>query len=157
MSYPALASVLVVLLILSGAYYIFQTRSPYIDRKIAGPTTISNEWVEITPNKTLEPKGDYQEIGLRLAVPYVVPIGDKPSAGVKMPDGSKVVPEVEIVDVDGNKFTLKISGSRGDNVLEYRLRGDQVGRKYRTVRIRAEREIQLTSVYWTGFVIKNMP
>ena len=52
-----------------------------------------------------------------------------------MPDGSKIVPEVEIIDVQG----------------------DQVGRKYRTVRIRAEREIELNSVYWTGFIIKNMP
>ena len=146
------------LLILFGAYYLLQTRSPYIDRKIAGPTTISNEWVEITPNETLEPKGDYQEVALGLAAPYIVPIKeDRPLDGVKMPDGSRVAPEVEMIDVQGNKFTLNISGARGESLLEYRLRGDQVGRKYRTVRIRAEREIQLRSVYWTGFVIKNMP
>ena len=63
MFYTALAGGLVLLLILFGGYYMFQERSPYIDRKIAGPTTISNEWVEITPNETLEPKCDYHEVG----------------------------------------------------------------------------------------------
>ena len=157
MFYRALAGGLALLLVLCGGYYMLQERSPYIDRKIAGPTTISNEWLEITPNETLEPKGDYQEVALSLADPYLVPISDPPSAGVRMPDGANVVPEVEIIDRQGNKFSLKISGSRGERLLEYRLRGDQVGREYRTVRIRAERGIQLRSVYWTGFVIKNMP
>lgn len=157
MFYTALAGGLVLLLVFVGAYYMLQTPSPYIDRKIAGPTTISNEWVEVTPNEKLAPKGDYQEVALGLAAPYIVPISDRPSAGVRMPDGSNVVPEVEIIDMQGNKFSLKISGTRGEILLEYRLRGDQVGREYRTVRIRAEREIQLSSVYWTGFIVKNMP
>lgn len=157
MFYTTLAGCIVVLLVVFGAYDILQGPSPYIDRKIAGPTKISTEWVEITPSETLQPKGDYQEIGLSLADPYLLPLAARPSAGVRMPDGSSVVPEVEIVDTQGNSFTLKISGARGEKLIEYRLRGEQVGREYRTVRIRAEQEIQLKSVYWTGFVIKNMP
>lgn len=75
-----------------------------------------------------------------------------------MPDGSRVVPEVQIMDGAGNTFTLKITGARGKESLEYGLlAAEQAGRRYRTVRIRADREIHLESVWWTGVVIKNMP
>jgi hypothetical protein len=148
-----------VLLVAFGACHfgMFQARSPWVDEKIAGPMTISTEWAEIRPEKPLKRTGDHQEIGLYVGEPFIVVFDSLDSHGIRMPDGSIVSPEVQLVDTEGNTVTLKFSGARGKETISYRLPDEQKERQYRSVRIRAEREIQLKSVYWTGIVIKNMP
>ena len=53
-------------------------------------------------------------------------------------------------DVQGNKFTLTISGTRGESLVR-RGCGATSREKYRTVHIRAERDIQL--VVFTGLAL----
>jgi hypothetical protein len=146
-----------VFLLAFGAYQfgVFQKASPYVDQKIAGSTTISTEWIEIKPEKSLKRTGDYQEIGLYVEEPYTVEFNSLASSGIRMPDGSVVTPDVELIDTRGNTVVAKVSAARGRKCLTYRVPASLS--EYTSVRIRAQQQISLDSVYWSGFIIKNMP
>jgi len=52
---------------------------------------------------------------------------------------------------------MKCSGSRAEETLTYRLQHNSVKQDYVRIRTRADKEIGLEAIYWTGIVIKNMP
>src|SRR5215831_1589178 len=107
---------LVLLAVSSPGQSIFH-RSLYLDRKIAGLTKISSEWVEIKPDKLLTQTGDGNIVCLYLAESYRR--GLRVADGVQLPDGSTVVPEVEIEDVEGTITRLDLFGARGEMMLMY--------------------------------------
>jgi hypothetical protein len=41
--------------------------------------------------------------------------------------------------------------------MTYRLKDEFIKQDYDRIRIRADGEMQLKSIYWTGIIIKNMP
>ena len=134
---------------------LFQRPSPFIDREVAGKQVLRSEWTEIKLDQPLKPVGDRQEIGLYLAEPFKMDLLD--SLGVRVADGTLIVPEVELVTSEGRTVKMKCSGSRGEETLTYRLQDESVKQDYVRIRIRADREIPLEAIYWTGIVIKNMP
>jgi hypothetical protein len=149
------AACLVVLLTVLGMP-IFQKRSLFVDQQIKGATTLSTEWIEITPDEPLKIVGDDQAVGIYLAEPFIHDIHDPRSGGVKLPDGSTVAPEIQIIDIEGNRFTLKYTGARGRKFIFYMLEDKLKGRVYRSVRVRAERTIECKGIYWTGFKWKYL-
>ena len=74
-----------------------------------------------------------------------------------MPDGSYVLPEVETVTAEGLTVKWDYSGQRGDTSLTYRLADESIKHEYVRIRVRADQEISLEAIYWTGVVIRNMP
>jgi hypothetical protein len=138
--------------LLSG---LFQRPSPFIDREVAGAQVLRPEWTEIKVDQPMKPVGDRQEIGLYLAEPFKLDLMDP--SGVRVADGTLVVPEVELVTADGRAMKMKCTGSRGEETLTYRLQDSSVKQDYVRIRIRADQEIRLEAIYWTGIVIKNMP
>jgi hypothetical protein len=155
MSYAVSIACVIVLLATLGGYHLMFQRNPYIDRKVAGPTTVDSSWSEITPDEPLKPKGDAQEVGLYLEEPYKHELLGPD--GVRMPDGSIVLPQVQIVDSDGNILELSFSGARGEQCIIYRIPKGQGKTSYQALRVRADREITLKSIYWTGRIFRNMP
>lgn len=157
MFYAVLATGTLVVVVVFAAYNygVFQRHSPYVDEKISGPLTVSAEWEEIRPKNPLKRTGDHQEVGLYVAEPFSVVVESPRSYGVRMPDGSLVTPEVQVIDAEGNTITLKFSSARGKKTMTYRLPDNRL--EYRAVRLRAERQIRLDAVYWSGIIIKNMP
>src|SRR5947209_6933963 len=126
-------------LILLIAIGFYQHRRPFLDREIKGPVTISLDWLEITPDKPLKPERDVQEIMLSLEPPF---IGDFEAKKIRLPDGSLVFPEVQLIDQNGNTFNLRWGGFRGHMNIEF-SNFDELpkDRGYRTVRIRSEKPI----------------
>lgn len=148
-----------VFLLFGGAYDcgMFQRHSPYVHQKISGPVTVSNEWTEVKPEEPLRLTGDYQEIGLYVEKPLTAVFDSSTSGGIRTPDGSLIMPEVEVVDDNNKTFECKFSGAWGSNAIRFRLPDVRPNAEYKVVRIRADRLVQLDGVYWTGVIIKNLP
>jgi hypothetical protein len=135
------------LLVLSCSVYT--KINPDLDRDISGPVTISTEWLEITPEEPLKPEREVQKVIIWFAAPYTT---SHPPALV-FQDGAAITPEVQLVDVHGNTFDLRVSaaGASGlgyrccDGVFDKELPKD---RTYRTVRIRSARPIQASKIVW---------
>lgn len=147
-----LALVGCVLLLGGGA--LCQRHSPFLDLELKGDVTLSPEWTEITPDKPLKPTREFQQVVLGLSEPYV---GDFLAKGVRVPDGSIVTPQVQLVDEKGNVFDLKYGGFRGRMNI-YFSNFDQLpkDRNYRTVRIRSEKPIHCNKIYWSSYYGKDI-
>ena len=139
-------------LFLSG---FLQRPSPFIDRKIADQQVLRPDWTEVKLDQPLTPVGDYQEIGLVLAEPLELDLL-RPQ-GVRLSDGTMVLPKVELLTSDGHTTLMRWSGARGKTTITYRLKDESIKQDYNRIRIRADREVRLDSIYWTGIVKKNIP
>ena len=149
---PSLFGVVLLGSFLSG---LLQRPNPFIDRKVAEQQVLGPDWIEVKLEQPLKPVGDYQEIGLTLAPPLELDILGP--LGVRISNGSLVLPEVELLTPDGVTMPTRCSGSRGKTTLTYRLKDQSIKQEYNRIRIRADQEVRLSAVYWTGIVIKNMP
>jgi hypothetical protein len=141
-----------VILLTVGA--LCQRSTPFLDLEIKGEVTLSPEWLEIKPNKPLKPTREFQQVVLGLAEPYV---GDFGAKGVRLPDGSVVTPQVQLVDENGNIFDLKYGGFRGRmNIYFSNFEQLPKDRNYRTVRIRSEKPIHCNKIFWSSYYSKDL-
>ena len=146
------------LLVLCASFLcgLFQRPSPFINQKIAGPQTLCPEWSEIKVDKPLRPIGDYQQIGLVLAAPNALEFLT-PSGVIQLVDGRTIHPEVELIGSDDLPFQMIYRGSRGRKMIVFDLKDKSIKKDYVRIRLRADQEIPLEAVFWSGIVIKNMP
>jgi hypothetical protein len=144
----ALGVVLSIPLALS-ALFIFAMITSLSEREIAGAITSNSGWLEIKPEPPLKPSKQSQYLVLDVATPYEL---ESKSWGVRLPDGSIVTPEVELVDEYGNTFNLD-RPSMFSPTSHFTQRGFSTwnlpkDRVYRTVRIRSDKPIQYSRVIW---------
>ena len=97
----------------------------------------------------MKPSRQNQYVVLDATPPFVV---DEKTRGIRLPDGSIVTPEVQIVDQNGKIFNLTswtlFSTTSGVWRRGFYLPALPQGRKYRTVRIRSERPITISKITW---------
>src|SRR6266542_4217427 len=74
--------------------------SPYLEQEVTGPVTITQEWQEITPPKSLRADRQIQYVMLNVGGPFEP--NNKGAWGLRLPDGSVVIPEVQLVDEGQN-------------------------------------------------------
>ena len=125
----------------------------FLDRTIRDDTTLTPEWMEITPETPLKPERDIQAVMLHLAEPYEA---DLEKNGVRLPDGSLVKPEVQLVDTAGKTYSLNYYGLFGRQLVIFTLRDQLMGREYRTVRIRNDKPIHLRKIFWRCYYTKDI-
>src|SRR2546429_7230822 len=82
---------------------IFRFLKPNLDQEIMGPGVVSSSWLEITPKEPLRAERVVQQVVLYVEKPVTHP---RDSWELVLPDGSKVIPEVELVDQDGKIYHL---------------------------------------------------
>ena len=132
--------------------------------KISGPVTIGNEWVELKPQPPLKAEKDFQMIYLELESPFKYDLyneGKEPNkgAGILMPDGEVINPEIEVIDQQGNTFNLVWRGAIGFKPtydLPYPNKWPR-DREYKLVRIRSPRPIKCKAIYWFCESRKDKP
>ena len=125
----------------------------FLDRTIKGDTTLTQEWMEIAPETPLKPERDVQAVMLYLAKPYEADLEMK---GVRIPDGSLVKPEVQLVDTAGKTYSLNYYGLFGRQLVIFTLRDQLMGREYRTVRIRSDKPIHCKQIFWRLYYTKDI-
>lgn len=133
---------------------VFRRRSPAVHQELAGEQLLTSDWIEIKLDKPLPRLGDYHEIGLALMEPFKVDLLGP--LVVRVSNGLLVSPEVEMVTSDGLHVKLTCTGTIGEEFMTYRLRNDSIKEHCVGIRLRADYEIPLAGVYWTGIVLKNM-
>jgi hypothetical protein len=139
---------------LAVAAYQRLKRDPFHERVFHGPLAVSYRWEEIKPEPALRPERDKQVLVLGLAEPFVSGLGDR---GVRLPDGTLAVPEVELVAKDGTVYPLKFAGSFGRYKPFYekeeRFPKDA---EFTTVRVRCDNRIELKLLAWTTYNMKDL-
>jgi hypothetical protein len=133
---------------------VFRRPSPAVHQKIADQQLLTSDWIEIKLDKPLPRLGDFHEIGLALMDPFKVDLLGP--LVVRASNGSLVSPEVELITSDGLRVLLTCSGGIGQQFMSYRLYDESRRPDFVCIRVRADHEIPLTGVYWTGIVLRNM-
>jgi hypothetical protein len=90
--------------------------------KIAGPTEISDQWIEFQAKPHLKPEKDQQMIVLEMESPFKYDFyreGKEPNKGqgILMPDGEVINPEIQVVDQNGKVFYLVYAGVFGQPMI----------------------------------------
>lgn len=124
--------------------------------RIAGPTEITSQWLEVQAKPLLQADKDSHLIVLELEPPFKYDLhqeGKEPNKGqgILMPDGEVINPEIQIIDQNGTTFDLVYAGARRSFWPAYGLPYPNQwprDRHYKTVRIRSTRPIKCKAIYW---------
>ena len=96
----------VLFLVLFVALFLYRRMGPLptlTDRDIAGATAITPQWLDIKPTPVLKPSGKTSLVILELQGNYTP---DFQAQMLRFPDGALGMPEVQLVDEQGNVFPL---------------------------------------------------
>lgn len=122
--------------------------------KLAGSTTIGEEWTVLQPTSPLKAEKTFQWVLLDLEPPlkddmYNEGKGPLSGKGILMPDRSVVNPEIYVIDQSGNEFSLVYGGSKGGPIYgsswPNQLPRD---REYKLVKLRSATPIKCKGIYW---------
>jgi hypothetical protein len=124
--------------------------------QLSGPVTLGNEWTELRPKSPLKADKTFQWLQLYLEPPFKDDLdrqgnGPNQGKGILMPDGEALNPEIEIIDENGNAFSLVYGGGSGIQLPNYDVQPPNKlpqDRSYKVVRIRSARPIKLKAIYW---------
>lgn len=126
---------------------------------VAENVRINSEWTEITPDKLLEPERQVQNIQL-LIEGYKLDIHNPDFGDIMLSDGTKITPELEIVDENGKIYKLKESSRAGDLIgysVNDKIHGSSAfpkDLKYKTIRIRSDEPFRCEKIIWHDFNLK---
>jgi len=123
--------------------------------KISGPITVDSDWIELRPDKFLKVDKDLQMVLLDLEPPFKDDTYDEGKGplkgkGILLPNGEVINPDIEVLDRNGNKFSLVYSGSRNGAAvydLPYPGRWPKDG-EFKTIRLRSSTPIKCKGIYW---------
>jgi hypothetical protein len=144
------------LLLTRSVYRVF---NPYLDREIAGPLVISDEWLEVSPQELLRPERQVQYLVLEMDDSVrASDFSEKGDPwGVVLQDGSIASLEAQIVDDDEKVYELNApgffvdpSGSR-PLLRIFGRTGLPTDKTFRKVRIRSSSPVACKRILWRCF------
>jgi hypothetical protein len=118
-------------------------------QKIGDEITISTEWTEIRPPRPLRHERNINVVELFLADGFSP---DLTAHGVRLRDGTIVIPAVQLVDQDSKTYEFGVFAFT-PNSISFRMPEMDVpsDKVYPVVRIRSPREIKCSSVFWRSY------
>ena len=148
----------ILLVVLFVALLLYRRMGPLptpTDRDIAGATEITSQWLDIKPAPVLKPSSKTSLLILELEGDYTP---DFQAQMLRFPDGSLGMPEVQLVDEQGNAFPLRFlmvhhRDRTGSNVMSDAGFGSPelpTDRNYGKVRVRSDKPIKCTTIIWRG-------
>jgi len=154
----ALLAVVALFIVLVVAFLLYRRTGPLptlTDRDIAGATAITSQWLEIEPVPALKPAGKQSLVILELEGDYTP---DFQSQMLRFPDGSLGMPEVQLLDQQGNVFPLHFlmvhhRDRTGSNVMGGAGFGAPelpTDRSYGKVRVRSDKPMKCSKIIWRG-------
>jgi hypothetical protein len=157
----------VVLILLVGLWFgifviqkIYRLYNPYLDYEISGYTTIRTEWTEISFANLIIPERPENEVIVEFESLYTPSRQDE---GLLLPDGSILAPEIQVVDQQGNIFELnKVLGlgpqSFGRGMVDPETWKNKLprDRSYKAIRIRSNKSVKATRIYWQSYSFEDM-
>ena len=143
-------------LVLVAVLLVYRRMGPLptlTDRDIADSTAITSQWLEIKPTPLLKPSGKTSLVILELEGDYTP---DFQSQMLRFPDGALGMPDVQLVDEQGNVFPLHFlmvhhRDRTGSNVMGGAGFGTPdlpADRSYSEVRVRSDKPMKCSKVIW---------
>lgn len=135
-------AILMMILICFGAFLFSISRGP-VKREISGPRTLSQDWAEILLNPPLtHSPGQWCSMTFYVA-DSVSP--DYESKGLRLDDGSIVIPEVQLVDVNGNAHNL-VQNAVGPTSITFGFPSLPGTSEYKAVRMRSYKDLRCSRI-----------
>ena len=149
----ALVALCVVLVV---AFLLYRKMGPLptlSDRDIVGSTAITSQWLDIKAAPVLKPSGKSSLVILELEGDYTP---DFQAQMLRFPDGALGMPEVQLVDEQGNVFPLHFMmvhhrDRTGSNVMGGAGFGSTdlpTDRGYSQVRVRSPKPMKCSKIIW---------
>jgi hypothetical protein len=132
---------------------IYRWFNPYLDQELAGPTTITDQWLEITPKSPLRITRQRHLVALDLDSSMRTGVGD---ARLILPDGSIVRPQVELVGSDGMTYELNrpsLFESTTETLAYFTGENLPKDKTYVRVRIRCDKPVRCRRIFWRNYNI----
>jgi hypothetical protein len=156
--HKALLAIVALSVVLVVALLLYRKMGPLptlTDRDIAGTTAVTSQWLEITPAPALKPSGKTSLVILELEGDYTP---DFQTQMLRFPDGALGMPEVQLVDEQGNVFPLRFlmvhhRDRTGSNVMGGAGFGSPdlpKDRSYSKVRVRSDKPMKCSKIIWRG-------
>ena len=118
------------------------------EQLVHGPLDLSSQWVQIRPDRPLQPLKEAQELILVVDSSQLLSTNNSIDQ-VLLRDGSVVNPEIQLLDLDGNAFNAKVIKAPTPSRYENAIIGMSPGeRSYAQVRIRSDKPLHLSRVVW---------
>ena len=145
-----------VVLAVAFLFYIIMGPLPTLrDRDIAGSTAITSQWLDIKPAPVLKPSGKTSFVILELEGDYTP---DFQAQMLRFPDGTLGMPEVQLVDEQGNVFPLHFlmvhhrdrTGSKVMGGAGFGSPDLPTDRSYAKVRVRSDKPMKCSRIIWRG-------
>jgi len=131
---------------------LYRWYDPYLDQELAGPTTTTSQWLEITPRSPLKVERQRHLVALELDKSVHTEDG---GSGLVLPDGSVVRPQVELIDQDGESHELNVASlflsNQGEILAYFSANNLPEEKTYIKVRIRSTRPIHCNRIFWRNY------
>jgi hypothetical protein len=122
---------------------------------------VSSDWREIIAIKPFTAEREENAVMFDFAIPLnekdLVTGNDVTKWGIRFSDGSVIMPEVQLVDQNGNVYPL-IVGFFSTKLVGFRMIDPATqlenlprDKTFRAVRVRCARDISFSRVYWYSF------
>jgi hypothetical protein len=149
----ALGALCFVLLVALLVYRRMGPLPTLTDRDITGSTAITSQWLEIGPTPALKPSGKTSLVILELEGDYTP---DFQAQKLRFPDGALSMPEVQLVDQQGNVFPLHfLMVHHRDRTGSDIMGGAGFGapdlptdRSYAKVKLRSDKPMKCSKIIW---------
>lgn len=157
-SHKALLAIVAFGIVVVVALLLYRRMGPLptlTDRDIAGATAITSQWSEIGPVPALKPSSKQSLVILEVEGDYTP---DFQAQMLRFPDGSLGMPEVQLVDQQGQVFPLHfLVAQHRDRTGSSVMGGAGFGapdlpkdRSYIKLRVRSDRPIKCSKIIWRG-------
>lgn len=156
-----LAALSLIAIIVFGfyAFFTYSVKEMHGKQTVAENVQVTDEWSEITSEQLLEPTKQVQNVQL-LIKNYKYDIQNSDFGNIKLSDGTKIKPEIEVTDENGKVYKLKESSRLGDLIgfsVDEKFHGSHTfpkDVKYKTIRIRGDEPFQCEKIIWYDYDLK---
>ena len=151
-----LLAIVALCVILVVAFVLYRRMGPLptlSDRDIVGSTAITTQWLDIKAAPELKPAGKSSLVILELEGDYTP---DFQAQMLRFPDGALGMPEVQLVDEQGNVFPLHFlmvhhrdrTGSNAMGGAGFGSPNLPTDRGYSKVRVRSDKPMKCSKIIW---------
>lgn len=129
---------------------IYRWWYPYLDQTVAGPTTITSEWMEIEPQEPLKVNRQIQKMALDVG-----PLKRERGEDLETQLVSMAQVQIQLIGEDGLTYELDhrsfLRADSGEYLIQFSTDYLPEGQKYYKVRFRADNPVHYRRIFWRNY------
>jgi hypothetical protein len=119
------------------------------------PTAVGSDWIDIPLPTAVVANWDAQVLEVSLSTKFEE---STDPWGIKLEDGSIVIPEFALTTDGGSNYVLHLEGFANSNIVEIHFGNDSIprGSHFARLRARSARPIMLSRVKWISYMSQDL-